>query len=167
MGVTTNPLLQPQLIEPQNRKVAVYCRVANEHQLVESQDSKVAIYCRVASTHPSDAGAIDIQLDKLRDFAIQQGFGRCKEYLDNGYSGNNLNRPAFSKMEADINSGKIDTVIVRCIDRIARNMFLMEEWISSSKEKGVRLIALDGSHEPPSFLKEILELMHKKKNVVE
>ncbi|MCL2616163.1 MAG: recombinase family protein [Defluviitaleaceae bacterium] len=124
MEATTNPLLQPQLIEAQKRKAALYCRLANEPPLLESQGSKVAIYCRVASTHHSDAGAIDIQLVKLRDFAVQQGFGKCREYLDNGYSGNNLNRPAFSKMEADINSGKVDTVIVRCIDRIARDMFL-------------------------------------------
>ena len=51
-----------------------------------------------------------------------------------------------------INTGKIDTVIVRYIDRIARDMLIREKWISDSKAKGIRVIALDGSHEQPSFV---------------
>jgi predicted site-specific integrase-resolvase len=139
-------------IKPQKgQKVARYIRFANTPSDMETstkpQKVKAAIYCRVASTHSSDAGTINVQRDRLREFAKQQGFGACLEYLDNGYSGNNLNRPAFSKMEADIYAGKIDTVIVRCTDRIARDVFLMENWIADVRAKDVRLIALDGSHE--------------------
>jgi len=54
-------------------------------------------------------------------------------------------------MEAGINLGKIDIIIVSCINRIARDYFLMEEWIAKARAKGIRLIALDGSHDPPVF----------------
>jgi len=128
-------------------------------QSIKLQERKAAIYCRVASSQPNDAGAIGIQLDKLRSFAKEHGYNVFMEYLDDGYSGNNLNRPAFTQMEADINSGKIDTVIVRCIDRIARDMLIREKWISDSNEKGISVIALDGSHEQPSFVEGLLELM--------
>ena len=97
-----------------------------------------------APTNPDDARTVNVQLDKLRAFAARQGFGDCTEYLDDGYSGNNLNRPAFTQMEEDIALGKIDTIIVSCINRIARDYFLMENWIANAQTKGIRLIALDG-----------------------
>ena len=126
---------------------------------------KTAIYCRVASTHPNDVGVIDIQLNKLRDFAAQQGFKECAEYLDNGYSRSNLNRPAFVQMEADIGRSKIDTIIVSCINRIARDYFLMEDWISTAKEKGIRLVALDGSHDTPLFFPKMATLLKSRKRL--
>ena len=146
MGATTNPLLQPQLTEPQKRKAAIYCRVASTNQL--------------------DAGEIDIQLAKLRDFAKQQGFSNYNEYLDNGYRGNNLNRPSFSKMKTDIDLGEIDTVIVSCISRIARDVFLVEEWISYAKARGIRLIALNNFHEQPLFVDGLIKFMLSKRNVL-
>jgi DNA invertase Pin-like site-specific DNA recombinase len=128
-------------------------------------NGKTAIYCRVASIHPNDVGTIDLQLNKLRDFAAQQGFEGCVEYLDNGYSGNNLCRPAFAQMEADINLGKIDTIIVSCISRIARDYSLMEDWIAKARAKGIHLIALDGSHDPPPAFLEIASLLKGRKRL--
>ena len=139
--------------------------INQKSQPTEPSTSKAAIYCRVASRHPSDAETTYIQLEKLRNFATKQGFKECMEYMDNGYSGSNLNRPAFAQMEADINSGKIDTVIVSCINRIARDVFLLGEWIGDSKAKGVLLIAADCSHEPPPFVLELSELMKVKNKV--
>ena len=132
----------------------------------ESQKGKVAVYCRVASTHQLDNKEIYVQLHKLREYVKQQGFVNCTEYLDNGYSGNNLNRPAFSKMQSDIEQGEIDTVIVSCINRIARDVFLLEEWISYAKARGVRLIALNGFYEQPFFVKAVAEFLQSKREVL-
>jgi len=85
------------------------------------------------------------------------------EYFDDGFSGNNFNRPAFAEMETAISKGEIDTIIVRSLDRIARNYFLLSDWEEWRKNKGVQLIALDGSHEPPPFLKEVRGLIQRKK----
>ena len=131
----------------------------------ETKTGKTAIYCRTASTHPNDFGTIWIQRDKVRAFAFEQGYCICEVYSDDGYSGNNLNRPAFAKMEADIEAGKIDTIIVSCASRIARDTFLLEDWREKARAKGVKLIALDGSHEYPNFIKEIRSLIHGKKHM--
>ena len=109
--------------------------------------NKTALYCRVASASPEDAHAIEQQRDTLRSFAQQQGFTDCVEYLDNGYSGLNLDRPAFKQMEADIQAGAINAVIIRNISRIARNYILCNQWIDGLDEYGVKLIAVDSSHE--------------------
>ena len=132
-------------------------RINQQSQPVVPRTGKTAIYCRVAGTRLSGFGEIAAQRDKLRSFAAQQGLEVCMEYSDDGYSGNNLDRPAFLQMEADIGLGKIDTVIVSRTDRIVRDMFLMGEWISGAKAKGVHLIALDGSHELPFSMSKLLE----------
>ena len=155
-----------QQAQPRQFKAALYLRVNHPDKLHEGkhtkpQASKTALYCRVVSRHPNDVGAIQSQLDKLRDFAEQQGHTICKEYLDDGFSGNNLDRPAFAEMEVAINEGTIDTIIVRSLGHIARNFLLLEKWDEWRRRKGVQLIALDGSHEPTPFMKEIQKLIQR------
>ena len=116
---------------------------------------KAALYCRFASASPDDGGVVEYQQSYLRDFAIQQGFDDFAEYLDNGYSGNNLDRPAFAQMDADIKAGKIEVVIVRSVDRVARNYVLAENWISGLDAHGVRFISADGTHEWSAFISGI------------
>ena len=122
---------------------------------------KVAIYCRVAGTNQTDTYAIESQRERLRIFANQQGIEVAAEYLDNGYGGNSLDRPGFSQMEADIAEGKIDTIILRCVDRIVRNHVIRESWMQKMKKKGIKFIALDGSHEPILPDNALVELMQK------
>ena len=50
-------------------------------------------------------------------------------------------------MEADIQAGAINAVIIRNISRIARDYILCNQWIDGLDEYGVKLIAVDGSHE--------------------
>ena len=147
---------------------AIYCRVNHSDKLgdgkpTKPQPSKTALYCRVASRHPNDAGAMQNQLEKLRDFAKQQGYNICMEFSDNGYSGNNLIRPAFAEMEAAINRGEVDAIIIRGYDRIARNYLLFGDWDNWRRRKGVQLITLDGSHELTPYDNEIREIINGKK----
>ena len=52
-------------------------------------------------------------------------------YIDGGYSGKNLNRPAIQKLMKDAKTNKIDCVIVFKLDRLSRSqkdtLFLIEE----------------------------------------
>lgn len=149
MEKTISQKLNPMARE--NYKAAVYLRVGSVHQLddgnaVKPKTGKAAIYCRTASKHPNDFMAILFQRDKVRAFALQQGYNVCEEYWDDGYSGNDLQRPSFLKMMDDISSGKVDTVIVNSADRIARNYFLLNDCLGNFKSQGVKLIAVDGSH---------------------
>ena len=126
---------------------------------------KVAMYMRVASSHQDDTDAINIQRDTLRNFAKQQGYAVCMEYSDNGFSGLNLDRPAFMQMDADIKAGMIDTVIVRDISRIARNFLLASEWLTELESRGVKLIATDGSLERNIFGSDFIQelVRHERK----
>ena len=126
---------------------------------------EVAMYMRVASSHQDDADAINIQRDTLRNFAKQQGYAVCMEYSDNGFSGLNLDRPAFAQMDADIKAGMIDTVIVRDISRIARNFLLADKWLTELESRGAKLIAADGSFERNIFGSDFIQelIRHERK----
>jgi len=86
---------------------------------VKGDNRKTALYCRLAV---ADHDTVKIQQMNLQNFAIQNGYEDFTLYVDNGYNGNNLDRPAFSQMDADITAGKIGTVIVHNICRIGRNL---------------------------------------------
>src|SRR5262249_34723402 len=43
-------------------------------------------------------------------------------YDDGGFTGGNLDRPALSRLLADIQSGKIDCVVVQRVDRLSRSL---------------------------------------------
>ena len=147
-----------------DRKIAVYVRFGSQaarFTLPDENDAyngylnqgniKTALYCRTASVNPNDSMAIEAQLSKLRMFAEKQGFTKFAEYCDNGYNGLTLDRPAFVQLDADISAEKIDTIIVRSLDRVARNYMLADKWISNLKKRNVKIIAMDGSHDFPKI----------------
>ena len=49
----------------------------------------------------------------LRDFAEKHGMFQYEYYVDDGYTGRNFNRPAFQRMIADIEAGKIGCVVTK------------------------------------------------------
>ena len=106
---------------------------------------KIAAYCRVASY---DEDAMESQMEKLRHFAEEQGIGGVTFYVDNGYSGLNLNRPALERLDADMQGGKISAVIVLDVARIARNIFLADDWIGKVRALDVKLVFVNQPDNP-------------------
>ncbi|MEE4561613.1 recombinase family protein [Paenibacillus polymyxa] len=80
-----------------------------------------AIYIRVSTDEQAEQGySIDAQKEKLIAYCISQGLNDFKLYIDDGYTGTNMERPAFKRMIRHVQEGKISTVIVRKLDRLSR-----------------------------------------------
>ena len=66
------------------------------------------------------------------------------EYVDDGYSGSNFDRPGWKRLMHDIDSKKIDTIITKDLSRMGRDHISMGNYIETVfPEKGVRYIAIN------------------------
>lgn len=96
----------------------------------------VGLYCRVSTEEQAASGfSIDHQQSRLMAFCESQGWNEYALYIDDGYTGTNLNRPQMQRMIADIENGKIDTVLVYKLDRLSRHqkdvLYLLEDLFES------------------------------------
>lgn len=68
-----------------------------------------------------DSNSILNQKKYLENYAQQQGYDHVVHYTDDGYSGGNFERPAWKRLAADIEGGKVAHVIVKDMSRIGRD----------------------------------------------
>lgn len=90
-----------------------------------------------------DSNSIQNQRKMLVPYAEENGFVPYKFIFDDGYSGADFTRPAFSKMIADVEAGKVATIIVKDMSRFGRDYLrvgILEEIVLP--EHDVRLIAI-------------------------
>jgi len=51
------------------------------------------------------------------------------DFVDDGYTGSNFDRPGFQQMMDGVRNGKIDTIIVKDLSRFGRDYIGVGEWI--------------------------------------
>jgi site-specific DNA recombinase len=83
----------------------------------------VAIYVRVSSNEQAKEGfSIPAQRERLKAFVLSQGWGNYEEYIEEGVSAKDINRPQMNRMLQDVEQGKIDIVLVYRLDRLTRSV---------------------------------------------
>ena len=51
------------------------------------------------------------------------------DFVDDGYTGSNFDRPGFQQMMDGVRNGKIDTIIVKDLSRFGRDYIGVGEWL--------------------------------------
>ena len=76
---------------------------------------RAALYLRLSRDDDlaGDSSSILTQRQMLQRYAKDNNFSVVDEYVDDGYSGTNFNRPSFQRMISDIDDGKVNCVIVK------------------------------------------------------
>lgn len=85
---------------------------------------RTALYLRLSKEDGDkmESDSIDNQRTYLNDFLDHQSdMTFADEYVDDGYTGTNFNRPAFKRLDEDIENGLIDCVIVKDLSRFGRD----------------------------------------------
>lgn len=89
---------------------------------------RCAIYTRKSSEEglEQEFNSLDAQRESCLSYIKSQkseGWIALSEYYDDGgYSGGNLERPALKRLMDDIQSGKVDIIVVYKIDRLTRSL---------------------------------------------
>lgn len=84
---------------------------------------RAGLYIRVSTDEQAREGfSIEAQKRVLNAWASIKGAESVIEYVDDGYSAKNLNRPAIQQLIRDCESQKIDSVIVWRLDRLTRDL---------------------------------------------
>jgi len=82
-----------------------------------------AIYVRVSTDAQAETGySIGDQVRTCRAHAEKLGSETIAEYIDDGYSGEYIERPALDRLRSDLRAKLITNVIVYDPDRLSRNL---------------------------------------------
>lgn len=116
-------------------------------------DFNVGIYIRLSQEdkdkkYESDSESVINQKELLKSFVKNNNFNLIKEYVDDGYSGTDFERPGFQKMLEDINNKKINCVIVKDLSRLGRDHVMTGYYIETFfPENNIRFISILESYD--------------------
>ena len=95
---------------------------------------QVGLYMRLSredikSSKDIESESIKNQKDLLMQYVESYNLHVYDCYVDDGYSGTNFNRPDFSRMINDIETGKINMVITKDLSRLGRDYIGVGEYL--------------------------------------
>ena len=104
-----------------------------------------AIYARVSSEQQAQAGTIESQVEALRKRVDEDGLDLESEleFVDAGYSGATLVRPALEKLRDMAAAGCLDRLYVHSPDRLSRKYAYQVLLVDELKQSGVEIVFLN------------------------
>lgn len=119
-----------------------------KHEIVEAgaPARRCAVYTRKSTSAglEKDFNSLDAQREACEAFIKSQPGWKTVDarYDDGGYTGANLDRPAFKRLLADIEAGKIDVVVCYKIDRVSRSLLDFLDLMRRFERQGTALVSI-------------------------
>ena len=113
--------------------------------MTKQPDKITALYCRLSRDDEQDglSGSIKNQQAILEKYAQENGFKNTRVFIDDGWSGTNFARPAFTEIMELAEKGRIGTLIVKDHSRLGRNRLIVGQLLEEGFDSlGVRYIAI-------------------------
>jgi DNA invertase Pin-like site-specific DNA recombinase len=95
---------------------------------------RAALYQRVSTLDQNP----ETQGIELRQFARQRGYEIAEEYVDRGFSGTKVRRPALDRLLKDAHRRRFDAVLVWSCDRLARSTRHFLQVLDELNELGIQ-----------------------------
>ena len=117
-----------------------------------------ALYMRLSKDDDgaAESASIITQRKMLRSYAAEHGYVVFDEYVDDGWSGTNFDRPDFKRMIADIEAKKVNLVITKDLSRLGRDYITAGQYTEIYfPSKGVRYIAIHDGYDSDSPYSDI------------
>ena len=113
---------------------------------MKKQSEKItALYCRLSRDDEQEGASNSIknQQSILEKYAKDNGFKNTRVFVDDGWSGTNFARPAFTEIMELAEKGMIGTIIVKDHSRLGRNRLIVGQLLEEGFDSlGVRYIAI-------------------------
>jgi site-specific DNA recombinase len=106
---------------------------------------RAALYARVSSDQQAEAGTIESQVVALQEQMRKDGVGVDPElcFIDDGYSGSTLVRPALERLRDAASNGAVERLYVQAPDRLARSYVHQVLLVDELKHCGLALVFLN------------------------
>ena len=113
--------------------------------MIGNSSFKVGIYIRLSRDDGNlESDSIISQRSLLRRYVKENNYNIVEEYVDDGFTGTNFDRPAFKRMIKDIESGKVNMIITKDMSRLGRDYIgtgeLIEKYFPNNN---IRYIAIN------------------------
>lgn len=139
---------------------------------MKRENKCIAIYLRLSDEdrEQGESNSIKNQRILLREY-IQRtpefSGMLVEEFVDDGYSGTNYDRPGFQRMLKKAREGKIEVILVKDLSRLGRNTIETQEYIEKVFPfLGIRLIALNDHFDTKTPVQNQNDLEIKFKNLI-
>lgn len=112
---------------------------------MKKENGVIAIYSR-KSKYTGKGESIGNQVDLCREY-IRVHYGdeaaeKAIVFEDEGFSGGNMNRPAFRRMSAQMERGEISTLVVYRLDRVSRNVSDFSGFIDNLNRRDIVFVSI-------------------------
>ena len=117
----------------------------------ERVDNRCAVYTRKSSEEGLEQSfnSLDAQREACEAYVKSQTHEGWRvlptRYDDGGFSGGNMERAALVRLLADIDAGKIDTVVVYKVDRLTRSLRDFGKIVERMEAKGAAFVSVTQS----------------------
>ena len=110
-----------------------------------NSDCRVGLYARVSSEHQAQANTIASQVEAIAGRIAGDGLALADElrFIDDGYSGGTLVRPAMERLRDMAAAGAMDRLYVHSPDRLSRNYAYQVLLVDELEHCGVELVLLN------------------------
>lgn len=119
----------------------------NRQPNIAALDNKItALYCRLSRDDElqGDSNSIKNQKSILQKYADDQGFRNTQFFVDDGVSGTTFEREGFQRMMAEMDAGRIGTIIVKDMSRLGRDYLKVGYYTEIAfPQADVRFIAIN------------------------
>lgn len=115
-------------------------------QSKQTQLNNTGIYLRLSKDdeRAGESLSIDNQRLILQKYVAERGWNLVDEYVDDGYSGTNFERPEVKRLLDDAKTGKINTIVVKDLSRFGRNYIMVGQYLDYIfPAYGIRFIAIN------------------------
>ena len=123
------------------------------------QPYNTALYMRLSRDDENygDSVSIETQRTILQQFAKDNDLHVVGEYIDDGWSGTNFERPNFKRMMTDVDAGRVNCIVTKDLSRFGRDHIMVGYYLEYEfPEKQVRYIAVSENEDTKKGLSDFV-----------